>query len=261
MSVRIMAMVWEMRGLSAPERVVLLALADFSDDKGKCWPSMGSIATMCEMTERGVRKVIRRLEDAGFVTVEHSKGRRSNVYRIASTRNDVPGTRGRVRPEDPEHGAGFNPEPACTNPEPACTQPGTAVPPNHQEPSKEPPEVNNNDSRRDERFVVVPRAGFGPEEMRELCSPVADSPAWSGRSVGEFIDAALEKGWTVADLRRAAIEARESLCGEVMRSPGYLAGVLANWCAHGARTQGIPAKPTPDEGFAARYFERRRNNG
>lgn len=131
----------------------------------------------------------------------------------------------------------------------------------HPEPEPEPypdPEDNNNKQGKDGLSVVVSRAGFGPEEMRGLCAPVADSPAWSERLLGEFIDDAIGKGWTVADLRRAAVDARQTLGPEVMQSPGYVSGVLVNWTNAEEWKRAPPDKPGPQEGFAAQVIARMR---
>lgn len=99
MSVRVMSWVWEHGPADQTELLVLLALADFSDDAGRCFPSMASIARKARFTERGARGVVRRLEAAGWLTVQVNGGRGgANRYQIAranpepETRNDKPGT-------------------------------------------------------------------------------------------------------------------------------------------------------------------------
>jgi len=49
--------------LTAPESLVLVALADFaSDDTRECWPSIATIARRSRLTRRGVQRILRRLE-------------------------------------------------------------------------------------------------------------------------------------------------------------------------------------------------------
>ncbi|NAZ37170.1 helix-turn-helix domain-containing protein [Rubellimicrobium sp. CFH 75288] len=122
MSVRMMARVWDRGPEDRDELLVLLALADFADDEGFCYPSMPAIAAKARMTERGVRGILRRLEASGWVTTERGGGKgRSSRYR--------------VNPDPPSHaqpGTPFpephsrNAKPGMPNPEWESTKPGTA---------------------------------------------------------------------------------------------------------------------------------------
>lgn len=94
-----MAQVWRNGPQDGGELLVLLALADFADDDGYCWPSMSSIAKKARMTERGARKIARRLEDAGHLSCEVGGGRNGvNRYRV-HVKNPEPETRNTVPPE------------------------------------------------------------------------------------------------------------------------------------------------------------------
>jgi hypothetical protein len=44
MSIKILSMVWDTGPEDKAELLVLLALADFCDDSGVCWPAVSSIA-------------------------------------------------------------------------------------------------------------------------------------------------------------------------------------------------------------------------
>lgn len=48
-------------------KAVLLLLADHADDKGRAWPSQGTVAAILEMSERTVRGAIKDLTDAGII--------------------------------------------------------------------------------------------------------------------------------------------------------------------------------------------------
>lgn len=85
MSIRVMAHVWDHGPEDRNELLVLLALADFCNDAGECWPSMQTIARKARMTERGVQKIIRRMQEVGLVTVDVGGGRAAcNKYRIVT---------------------------------------------------------------------------------------------------------------------------------------------------------------------------------
>ncbi|WP_189654874.1 helix-turn-helix domain-containing protein [Paracoccus mutanolyticus] len=62
---------------------MLLAIADFADDDGYCWPSIKSLAKKARMTERGVQKIVRRLEAQALVSILTGTGRRNcNEYTL-----------------------------------------------------------------------------------------------------------------------------------------------------------------------------------
>ncbi|WP_114966099.1 helix-turn-helix domain-containing protein [Alkalilacustris brevis] len=73
------------------ERMVLLAIADRADARtGCCDPSMADIAERCGFTQRGARKIVRRLETDGWLEVEVARGRgnRSRYRVILLTRKE-----------------------------------------------------------------------------------------------------------------------------------------------------------------------------
>lgn len=83
MSVKLMTQVWDSGPADPTERFVLLALADIADEDGKCWPSVGRIADRCCMSERNARRILRKLEDAGWIAIKTQPGRnQTNLYKI-----------------------------------------------------------------------------------------------------------------------------------------------------------------------------------
>lgn len=66
---------------------ILLALADYADDDGICWPSQKSLAAKCGIQPRTVQRRVKDLEKLGLVTIEPrttSEGRTtSNLYHLA----------------------------------------------------------------------------------------------------------------------------------------------------------------------------------
>lgn len=117
MSIRVMTDVWDNGPEDRSELLVLLALADFADDHGRCWPSVETIGRKARMGERGVQKVLRRLEDAGWITTQVNGGRSGvNFYFIHNPEPCSPPNR---RAEKPRTGVqktpnGGSPEPSLT---------------------------------------------------------------------------------------------------------------------------------------------------
>lgn len=86
-----MTKIWD----DGPEKqghlLVMLALSDYANDAGECWPSIRSIAEKSRMTERGVQKIIRTLEAEGWLSIATGNGRHGcNQYKINPERGTPP---------------------------------------------------------------------------------------------------------------------------------------------------------------------------
>jgi len=85
MSWKACAAVKELRvGLDSMEKFVLLVLAEYHRTDGKNeWPSMSTLAEDCLLSERGVRQIVSRLEENGFLRRSLGGGRgKLNSYKI-----------------------------------------------------------------------------------------------------------------------------------------------------------------------------------
>jgi hypothetical protein len=69
MSIQIMQAVWQHSRSTGRARLVLLAIADHQGEIG-AWPSIATIATMVNSSERSVQRDIQELVDLGELTVE-----------------------------------------------------------------------------------------------------------------------------------------------------------------------------------------------
>lgn len=107
MSVRLMSLAWALE-IPATDKIVLLALADWSNDEGHCWPSMAQLAGKSGLTDRSIRAIIARLVEAGHLTRKEVIGKGVNYY-------VHPGSK--CRGENPSGGNGFpkTPEAASAN--------------------------------------------------------------------------------------------------------------------------------------------------
>lgn len=88
MSIKLMTAVWEREDLTSTHKLVLLALADWANDEGLCWPSINRLSVKTSLTSRSVQKAIRALEDVGFVRREEVLGK-GNRYWIMLPLNEV----------------------------------------------------------------------------------------------------------------------------------------------------------------------------
>jgi hypothetical protein len=81
MSVKVMSLVWERGPFEGGSLLVMLALADWANDEGECWPSVPTIAEKARMGERNARYVLKKLEGDGWLGRAEGRGRRhSNTY-------------------------------------------------------------------------------------------------------------------------------------------------------------------------------------
>lgn len=88
MSVKVSSQVWEHSRHSGGDLLVMLALAEYANDYGECWPSTSAVAERCRLTPRHVKRVIDRLCDSGELRLIHRGGKGpkdTTRYRIEIT--------------------------------------------------------------------------------------------------------------------------------------------------------------------------------
>lgn len=68
-----------LKSLSQSAAVVLVALADFADADGFCWPSIERLAAENPLSERSVQRALRELEDRGLVVREVRPGQTDRI--------------------------------------------------------------------------------------------------------------------------------------------------------------------------------------
>lgn len=83
MSIAVSKLVWDYGPQNPSDTLMLLALADFADHTGYCWPGVDTLARMCRVSRRSAQRTLRRLEDEGFIkVVVKGHGRLSNRYQM-----------------------------------------------------------------------------------------------------------------------------------------------------------------------------------
>ena len=86
-----MAAVWQGSRHSGSELLMLLAIADFSDDQGRAFPSISRLAVKCRTKPRYAMRLLASLLASGELEVRKGKGMQgpggtTNLYRIALNR-------------------------------------------------------------------------------------------------------------------------------------------------------------------------------
>lgn len=83
MSIRVISSVWANSRQSGNDLLVLLALADFADDRGVAFPAVPTLAQKCRMSPRNANRVIAVLRESGELIVEVNAGPKgANLYRV-----------------------------------------------------------------------------------------------------------------------------------------------------------------------------------
>lgn len=128
MSIKVMTRVWDKCEQKAEALLVMLALADWCDDSGQCFPAVPSIAGKARISERAAFNIINRLEAAGEIQIKAGRGRgNKSVYTLLGYA------------VKPERGTGFGkavkPEPGAVKPEPGDIENLNPVTSHIEEPS------------------------------------------------------------------------------------------------------------------------------
>ena len=81
MSVQAITAAFAVQGLAPSEKLTLLALANYADQDGRCWPSQVTLSHDTGLSERTIWSALKKLEDAGLL--ERVKRRRQDGYRTS----------------------------------------------------------------------------------------------------------------------------------------------------------------------------------
>lgn len=83
MSVQVMSQVWKGSQHGGSALLMLLAIADFSDDDGKAYPAVATLARKCRIKPRNANYLLRQLQDSGELIVRIGHGPKGcNLYKI-----------------------------------------------------------------------------------------------------------------------------------------------------------------------------------
>jgi hypothetical protein len=77
MSIKLMNAAWAVK-IAPLDKLVLMALADWANDDGHCWPSLAKLAEKSSACRRTVISAIKRLQVAGHITRQPKPGKGVN---------------------------------------------------------------------------------------------------------------------------------------------------------------------------------------
>jgi hypothetical protein len=110
LSIRIIGDVFDL-SLASTDKLVLLAIANYADDRGRCWPSVATLVKKTGLSERAVQGSVLKLQSGGHLEVIRMPGR-SNVF-VIHTPAAGAGTPARRAPPPPQQ---VHPTPAAGAP-------------------------------------------------------------------------------------------------------------------------------------------------
>lgn len=183
MSIRVMSWVWDRGPARGSELLVLLALADFANDDGECWPSMRRIAEKARMTERGAQKIARRLVDDGFLEINTGGGRHGcNRYLIITSEranpvhppNDV---HPRTTEQKPRTAKQETPNPRSPEPSRTIKEPSLSLVPSAPQPKAKPKNASSlpdNWVPSDRNLADAYERGFNDQEIFDVATRFRD---------------------------------------------------------------------------------------
>lgn len=105
MSIKALSTVWESSQTKGSALLLMLAIADYCDDDGVCWPSVPTLARRARIKERNAWNILRKLEAAGELEITSRAGvvktlsgvQRTNRYKVllqGSAKSALPSPRG-----------------------------------------------------------------------------------------------------------------------------------------------------------------------
>lgn len=129
-----MARVWDSSKHSGSELLMLLAIADFSDDAGIAYPAVPTLAAKCRMTPRNANLILAALRRTGELVVRQNEGPKgTNLYQVVFSQTPeasfTPEGRFTLKPASPTPEAGFlkplkpaSDEPSVNRQQPSITR-------------------------------------------------------------------------------------------------------------------------------------------
>ncbi len=101
MSIEVSNFYWDRcAGVKGSERLVILALADYCNESGWCFPSVAELARRCQLSDRGTQKILARLAAGGHIAVEANQGMRktrgspTHKYHLLAYQRSFTGAKG-----------------------------------------------------------------------------------------------------------------------------------------------------------------------
>ena len=155
--------------LTPSPKLLLMALADISNDDGVCWPSVRLLAKKCCLSEREIRRILEQLKSAGYIRINKrfrtDGSQTSNSYIVLPSPSVGGGDKLTGGSDKPNRGGGHRAQPADAT--------GDRPINDHIDPSETPPQPNRGGGGVE--CLIYPEA-FGPSERIEAAKRLHGLP-------------------------------------------------------------------------------------
>lgn len=74
MSIKVMSAVWANAPVRGGRLLILLALSDFANDNGICWPSVKTLAEKARLGRRQTQDILKKLRDTRLIVMDKGTG-------------------------------------------------------------------------------------------------------------------------------------------------------------------------------------------
>lgn len=202
MSIKVMTWVWDNSPYTGAALLMHLALADWANDDGLCWPSQRTIAHKIRSSEETVRRVTRQMESDGYLTIVSQSSGRGQTHQYRLVRNTPT-----PRTETPTNcgPTGVTPTTCGGNPHISSEKPPHLVPNNRQEPPEEPSQLRPVPSEPAVAIALIDDIGPGEAAARAWWLRQDPRPlgkkAW--HALKSVCEAAAERGYTQTQIEDA----------------------------------------------------------
>lgn len=78
-----MSAIWDASKLNGTALLLVLALADYANEDGVCWPSIPTLAKKARISERQTQRLLQELETGGHIAIDKNAGPKGvNLYTV-----------------------------------------------------------------------------------------------------------------------------------------------------------------------------------
>ena len=223
-------------------RLVILALADYCNDAGWCFPSVAELARRCQLSDRGIQKVLARLAAGGHIAVgadgstRKTGGSPTHRYHLLAYQRSLAGAQGEPArspcgvPEDEQMrspNAADQGEPMCSS---SAADEGEQIDAQGEQIDAQGERASSPERARSIRDpnTTANAARGTPTDYQKVVAAYHDAIGTLTPIVEEEIKAELTRSSRDWVLRAIAIAAMRN-----HRSWAYAAGILRRWHADG----------------------------